>query len=322
MQQDIFSLTRHNRLDAVKALLDGGVSDANDRDYAGNTILLVACQNGLKNMAKTSLRRGGDINARNTRGNTALHFAYAYGYGDDLGSYLITKGADPQITNGEGLRCYDVFNNPALMGRRSVVEESHSYMRDKIRQEAERAQGAGSSSTPQVFSFSPTRSNGAQSSTAGTYGGTASANSGDSGAHGAAGAYQRYGAAAGLLSSGGFGASSNFYQGGSTNRASTAHRAGSSTSTTPYAQERREINRGVREVRDDGRTEEERWILAEEMLSEQEPYTIQASPPLPLSYILGSYAVAWRVEGEDGEWQWMPYCAGRRRPGEEEESDF
>jgi hypothetical protein len=84
----------------------------------------------------------------------------------------------------------------------------------------------------------------------------------------------------------------------------------------------REINRGVREARDDGRTEEERWILAEEMLSEQGPCTIQASPPLPLSYILGSYAVAWRVEGEDGEWQWMPYCAGRRRPGEEEESDF
>jgi hypothetical protein len=313
--QDIFSLTRHNRLDAVKALLDGGLSDANDRDYAGNTILLVACQNGLKNMAKASLRRGGDINAQNSRGNTALHFAYAYGYGDDLGAYLITKGADPQITNGEGLRCYDVHNNPTLMSRRSVVEESHSHMRDQIRQASEQASGMGSSSSPKVFGFSPTRTN----ANAGAYGGAAAATRG----------------AAGVLASGGFG-NSSLYQGGAAARnhtastrggaaaavASSGFRAGSSSSTTPYAQERREVHRDVREDRDDGRTEEERWVLAEQMLGEYEPYTMQAQPPLPLSYILGSYAVAWRVEDEDGEWQWMPYCAGRRRPGEEEESDF
>ena len=51
----------------------------------GNTILLVACQNGHKRVAKAALRRGGDINAANHRGNTCLHFCFAFGF-DDLDS--------------------------------------------------------------------------------------------------------------------------------------------------------------------------------------------------------------------------------------------
>ena len=82
--EDIFSFARHNRYDEVERLLGQGVP-VNVRDHFGNTILAVACQNGHKRVLKAALRRGADINSRNYKGNTALHFCYTYGYGDTLG---------------------------------------------------------------------------------------------------------------------------------------------------------------------------------------------------------------------------------------------
>lgn len=153
-ENDIFSATRHNRMDSVTYMLDQGVS-VNAKDEFGNAILSIACQNGLKRMAKLALRRGANINSRNVRrpcpcgcsflsacgnkkwwfanhtddgrlllsllrprycagrghreqlrGNTALHFCFAYGYGDTLGAYLISKGADTTIENKDGRVCY------------------------------------------------------------------------------------------------------------------------------------------------------------------------------------------------------------------------
>ncbi|KAF4131928.1 OTU-like cysteine protease domain-containing protein [Phytophthora infestans] len=83
---DLFSAARHNHYDSVVYMLD-------------NT-----CQNGLKRITKLALRRGANINSQNNRGNTALHFCFAYGYGDSLGAYLISKGADTTIENDDGLK--------------------------------------------------------------------------------------------------------------------------------------------------------------------------------------------------------------------------
>jgi len=99
--RDVFSLARHNRIDDVGELLDRGMP-VDVADAHGNTILIIACQNGLKRMAKLALRRGCDMDARNSRGNTALHFCYAYGYGDSLGTYLLSKGADATVRNHAG----------------------------------------------------------------------------------------------------------------------------------------------------------------------------------------------------------------------------
>jgi len=104
--EDIFSYARHNRVEDLERLLDAGIP-VNIRDQYGNTILSVACQNGHKRSAKAVLRRGADINARNYRGNTPLHFCFTYGYGDTLGEYLISKGADPTIRNNDGVTCYE-----------------------------------------------------------------------------------------------------------------------------------------------------------------------------------------------------------------------
>lgn len=49
------------------------------RDNHGNTVLIIACQNGHKRALKAALRRGADPNARNSLGNTGLHFCHAFG---------------------------------------------------------------------------------------------------------------------------------------------------------------------------------------------------------------------------------------------------
>lgn len=67
----------------------------------------MACQNGLKRVAKLALRRGADINATNYKGNSCLHFCFAFGYGDSLGSYLISKGANTTLLNNEQKTCYE-----------------------------------------------------------------------------------------------------------------------------------------------------------------------------------------------------------------------
>lgn len=105
-QEDIFSYTRHGRGNDVERLLDKGIP-VNVRDMNGSTILIIACQNGNKRLAKIALRRGGNINVQNYKGNTPLHYCYNYGYGDQLGQYLISKGADPYLRNKAGHLCYD-----------------------------------------------------------------------------------------------------------------------------------------------------------------------------------------------------------------------
>jgi ankyrin repeat protein len=50
------------------------------KDRFGNTALMVACQSGSKKMIKVSLRFGANLNAQNFKGNTALHFCFAFNY--------------------------------------------------------------------------------------------------------------------------------------------------------------------------------------------------------------------------------------------------
>ena len=67
-------------IDALKSLLVNREIDADLRDAKGNTLLLVACQNGHKRIVKLVLREGADVNATNFQGNTALHYAARMGF--------------------------------------------------------------------------------------------------------------------------------------------------------------------------------------------------------------------------------------------------
>jgi hypothetical protein len=50
-------------------------------DDSGNTLLMIACQNGNRRITKLCLRRGSKINKQNLNGNSCLHFAFGYGFG-------------------------------------------------------------------------------------------------------------------------------------------------------------------------------------------------------------------------------------------------
>jgi hypothetical protein len=76
------------------------------QDDAGNTLLHVTSQNGLKRVAKLLLRRGATINKQNLAGQTVLHFSQAYGF-TELFDYFMSKGADDSLMNADGLTCYE-----------------------------------------------------------------------------------------------------------------------------------------------------------------------------------------------------------------------
>ena len=124
----IFSKARHNRVKQVAELLDKGV-DANSKDAFGNTILILACQNGHKDIMKLCYKRKADLDDTNVRtfifflllrssglllimfflqhkGQTPLHFLFAYGY-TDIAEWLISKGANDTLKNSFGLTCYE-----------------------------------------------------------------------------------------------------------------------------------------------------------------------------------------------------------------------
>jgi len=100
---NLFKAARHSKLSEVQDGLDAGAR-IDGRDEHGNTLLHVAAQNGHKKLLKLLLRRGANVNLQNNKGNTPLHYCYAYGYGDLGKEYLVEKaGAHTHIRNHEGL---------------------------------------------------------------------------------------------------------------------------------------------------------------------------------------------------------------------------
>jgi hypothetical protein len=102
------SLARHSKLSEVEQLLnqpDWNVP-IDYQDEHGNALLHVCGQNGNKRLIKLCLRRGANLDIQNLNGNTPLHFLFAYKH-DDVGQYLIKKGADNSIKNRDGLTCYE-----------------------------------------------------------------------------------------------------------------------------------------------------------------------------------------------------------------------
>jgi len=78
----------------------------NIADKYGNSLYILACQQGSKKMVKLLLRRGAHMDQQNLAGNTGLHYCFAYSH-KVLADYLISKGANDQILNMDGLTCYE-----------------------------------------------------------------------------------------------------------------------------------------------------------------------------------------------------------------------
>lgn len=101
--RQVFSSARHGRHKEVETSLAAGF-DPNWTDSFGNTLFHVASQNGIKRICKLAIKYGGDMDSQNLKGNTGVHFLYAYGY-QDIGEYFIEKGASDQILNEVGKNC-------------------------------------------------------------------------------------------------------------------------------------------------------------------------------------------------------------------------
>ena len=82
-------------------------------DDHGNTLLMLAAQQGTKKMVKMILRRGANLHAQNDSGNTILHYCHEYGH-QDLADYFMSKGADDSVLNIEGLTCYEGLSRQGL----------------------------------------------------------------------------------------------------------------------------------------------------------------------------------------------------------------
>ena len=139
---DVFSLARHNKVDELAAALQRDVRAANRRDAHGNTVLMVACQNGHKNAVKAALRKYVDLDAQNNLGNTALHFCYAFGF-NELADYLVGKGADLSVRNNKGQLCFQ------------SKQHQHQERQQPQRQQRQQAAAPAFATSPRVLPRAP-----------------------------------------------------------------------------------------------------------------------------------------------------------------------
>ena len=104
----LFSAIRHGYADEVVRILESSNISDYKQSETGSSLLHIACQNGNKKMVKLLLRRGANMNAVNVQGETALHYCFKFNY-QNIGEYLVSKGADDSITNVSGLTCYEMM---------------------------------------------------------------------------------------------------------------------------------------------------------------------------------------------------------------------
>lgn len=91
----------------------------NTADDFGNTLLILACQQGNKRMVKFLLRRGANINLQSLAGNTPLHYCYAYSF-HSLGVYLKAKVRMLTLMKVHCIYNQDIYNYRVLMIRSST----------------------------------------------------------------------------------------------------------------------------------------------------------------------------------------------------------
>lgn len=102
---DVFSFARNGQRKQVENFLSRGFN-ADTQDEHGNALFHVACQNGNKPMAKLAIKYGGDMDRQNLKGNTGLHFLYAFKY-EEIAGYFEEKGANRNIKNVKGKYCHE-----------------------------------------------------------------------------------------------------------------------------------------------------------------------------------------------------------------------
>jgi len=93
--------------EAIKIIIQNEHAPVDAIDNNGNTPLLLAAKSGNKRLCKFLLRNGADIYHQNeAEQESVLHNCFWNGW-DDLGMYLISKGADVLIVNSNDQNCFE-----------------------------------------------------------------------------------------------------------------------------------------------------------------------------------------------------------------------
>jgi len=132
----IYKLVKAGKYLELLNMLDKG-APCEKKDEFGNTALIAAAQNGNRRFIKVLLRYGADFNAQNKMGNTALHYCKEYHF-KECYDYLISKGADPELKNQEG-----VPGREGLSGE-SAIPSTPADIRRKAAEAAKRTSTANS----------------------------------------------------------------------------------------------------------------------------------------------------------------------------------
>lgn len=101
LYKPIHSAVRWNKMADVKNLIRNA-ADANIKDTTnGNSPIHIAAQNGHTEVCKYLIEKKCDLNAKNMKGNTAIHMSVGYDYFESA-MVLINGGADQEIENDLG----------------------------------------------------------------------------------------------------------------------------------------------------------------------------------------------------------------------------
>ncbi len=111
---------RKGDIDAVRALLHQG-SQINEKNWYGQTPLILSVRAGHYTVARFILEKGADVNACDMERYTPIHWAAQYGY-DDIVTCLLEYGADVNTMDNAG--------NTSL---HNAVEDHRIYLYDPPR---------------------------------------------------------------------------------------------------------------------------------------------------------------------------------------------
>lgn len=105
--------------DITELLEPEGAADFIDPQN-GNAPIHIAAQNGHTNVVELLFKKNCNINAKNLKGNTALHMAIGYDY-YDAAKLLVDNGADIGILNDSGFAAIDgLEGDKSLAGAQMV----------------------------------------------------------------------------------------------------------------------------------------------------------------------------------------------------------
>jgi len=93
--------TQYGKNDAALALIELGADPTRAVGEGGYTPLMLAAANNAQPLATALIKKGVDVNARNSGGVTALMIAAAHGH-PDMVQTLMRAGADQQVKNDRG----------------------------------------------------------------------------------------------------------------------------------------------------------------------------------------------------------------------------